>query len=118
VIGSLLVPEPEASDDPTRDTPWLDTHLGVYLHDPGLWPVAIVALAIGVTLGGALLVQAVHTNRPVLWGAIGILALMSGNVLLRELRARRRLGLASRVLLLLWAASAAVAFAASAFGWV
>jgi hypothetical protein len=98
--------------------PWLDTHLGVYLRDPSLWPVALVGFGIAVTLGAALLAAAVLTRNPVLWGALGILALMTLDWLQRELRARRRLGVTSRVLLGVWVASAGAAALARSYGWI
>jgi hypothetical protein len=111
------VTERESSEPTTPEAPWLDAHLGVYLRDSSLWPVAIAACAIAVTLGAALLAATVLSGNPVLWGATGILVLISVDVLQRELRTRRRLGVASGLLLGWWVASAVAGALARAFGW-
>lgn len=118
MIRSGAVSDPETPRRSAREPAWLDEHLGVYLRDPSLWPVGIVAFAIAATLGAALLAAAALSGNALLWAAVGILALVSLDVLQRELRARRRLGLASRLLLLLWGASGAEAGLARAFGWI
>jgi hypothetical protein len=112
------VAEQEPREPRAPGAPWLDQYLAIYLSDESLWPVLIVAFAVAVTLGGALLVAAVLTRNPVLWGAVGILALMSVDTLQRELRARRRLGVTNGAVLGLWLTSAGVAAAAIHFGWV
>lgn len=117
MIRSAAVADPDPQADPAPEA-WLDTHLGVYVRDPALWPVGIAGFGVAVTLGAALLAAAVLTRNPVLWGALGILALISLDVLQRELRSRRRLGLSNRLLLLLWLASGVVAALAKLSGWI
>jgi hypothetical protein len=112
------VSEPDPQRAARPEEAWLDEHLGMYLRDSSLWPVAIAGFSIAVTLGAALLAASVLTRNPLLWGAVGILALLSLDVLQRELRSRRRLGVASRALLLLWLTSAAAAALARYFGWI
>ena len=95
----------------------LDEHLRVYLRDESLWPVLIVVIAVAVTLGAALLSAAVVLGNLAAWGAVALLALISLDVVQRDLRARR-LGIGGRLVLLLWVASAGAAAAVIAFGWV
>lgn len=108
------------SEKPGESQPggWsFDEQLRVYLQDESLWPVLIVGFAIAVTLGAAVLIAALAVGNPFALAASALLVLVSLDVLQRDLRAWR-LGLASRSVLVLWAASGAAAVAIVAFGWV
>ncbi len=91
--------------DPDR---WIEP----YFRDSSLWPVLAVALAILVTLVAAVLLLAlVDRNLPAL-AALLALGWMSGDATLRQLRARRRLGLVGGSILAVWALGALAALAA------
>jgi hypothetical protein len=94
----------------------LDRWIEPYFRDSALWPVLLVAAAILVTLAAGLILLAAVDRAPAAMLALLALAWMSGDVTLRQIRARRRLGLAGRFLLALWALAAAAALAARLAG--
>lgn len=94
----------------------LDAHLAEYVRDPSLWPVGIVAVAIFVTLGTALLLAALRLRNRLALAALAVLVVVSGDLLWRDLR-RRRVGAASAIVLALWALSALATAIAVARGW-
>lgn len=94
----------------------LDAHLLEYVRDPALWPVLVVALAIFVTLGTALLLAALRLRNVFALAALAVLAVASGDVLWRDLR-RHRVGAASRAVLALWLLSLLASAFAVGRGW-
>ena len=106
MIGWGSVADPDSDGEGARSS--LETHLGQYLRDESLWPVAVAASAIAVTLGAALFAATWRTGNLLLGLAVALLALISADVLQRQLR-RRRLGLLGGGLLLWWLASAGAA---------
>jgi hypothetical protein len=110
----------QASDPPPGDAgrpeepegEGLERWIAPYFQDSTLWPVLAVAAAIGVTGMASLLLLAAVDRNPYAAAALLALAWMSGDAALRERRARRRLGLAGRSILALWALGAAAALAA------
>ena len=95
--------------DPDR---WIEP----YFRDPSLWPVLAVAIAILVTLVAAVLLLAVVDRNLPAAAALLLLAWMSGDATLRQLRARGRLGLAGRLVISVWALGVLAALAARAAG--
>ena len=95
--------------DPER---WIEP----YFRDSALWPVLIVAAAIAVTLGASLLLLALVDREPAAMAALLVLGWMSGNATLRQLRARRRIGLVGGSIAALWALAGAAALAARLTG--
>jgi hypothetical protein len=87
-----------------------------YFRDSSLWPVLGVAAAIAVTLVATILVLAVGDRNLAAMAALLALVWMSGDATLRELRARRRLGLVGAAILAVWVLGAAAAFAARRSG--
>lgn len=79
-------------------------------------PVAIVVVGSFVAIGAGVLLAALHGRNPAALAALALLALGSGDLLQRDLRHRRRIGLPGRLVLALWALSAAAACAALALG--
>ena len=96
--------------------PGPDRWIEPYFRDPSLWPVLAVAIAILITLVAAVLLLAVVDRNPPAMGALLLLAWMSGDATLRQLRARRRLGLLGGLVLSVWALGALAALAARAAG--
>ena len=88
----------------------IDRWVAPFFRDSTLWPVAIAAVASLVTLGAALMLLAVQDRNLFAIGAVGVLALVSLEVLVRSAR-RRRLGLEGRAVLGWWILSAAAAAA-------
>ncbi len=107
-------PELHGDEAPTEG-PGFERHLAIFFHDSTLWPVLIVASAAFVSLVGAALFFALAERNHFAMGAIAILLVMSGDVFVRSWRDRRP-GLAGWTLLVLWAGSAAAAFATARLG--
>jgi hypothetical protein len=101
-------PEGRRDEEPPAGARPLDQHLGVFFRDPSLWPVLVVSALIFVTLGASALALALRERNLFAAGALAVLLVVSGDLVQRDLR-RRRLGLASRALLALWALSALAA---------
>ena len=93
-----------------------DRWIEPYFRDSTLWPVLVVAASILVTLVAAVLLLAVVDRNLSAMAAVLALAWMSGDAMLRQLRARRRLGLVGGAILGVWALSAAAALAARLAG--
>jgi hypothetical protein len=105
--------EPERRDDQPRSfEDWLRT----FLTDSTLWPVLVVAVGCFTALGAGIVAWAVRGRSPAAIAALVVLAGMSTDALLRDRRRHGRLGLASRLVLLLWALSTVGAAAAVALG--
>jgi hypothetical protein len=96
--------------------PDLESWIEPYFRDSSLWPVLLVALAIGATLLGSLILLAAVDRQPTAMAALVALVWMSGDATRRQLRARRRLGLVGGSLLSLWALAGAAALAARLSG--
>jgi hypothetical protein len=96
--------------------PDLDRWIEPYFRDSTLWPVLVVAAAIAVTLVAALLVLAVVDRNLYGMGALLALGWSSADATWRDLRARRRIGLVSGAILVVWALGAAAALAARRSG--
>lgn len=77
-------------------------------------PVALVAAGCFTTIGAGVLLAALWARNLPAIAALVLLAGMSIDALLRDRRRRGRLGLASRLVLALWALSVAAAVAALA----
>lgn len=105
------MPDPEPPNEPRSFDEWL----GSFARDASLRPVLVVALGCFTAIGAGALVAAVRGRSLAASAALLLLALGSGDLLLRDLR-RRRLGPASRLALALWALSAAAAIGAVAIG--
>lgn len=91
-------------------------HLREYVRDPTLWPVLLVAAAIFVTLGTAVLLSALRDRNLFAALALVVLAGVSADAVTREIRGRG-FGFVSRALLGLWALCGLFAGAAIALGW-
>jgi hypothetical protein len=93
-----------------------DRWIAPYFRDASLWPVLAVAVAILVTLVAAVLLLAVvEGNLPAI-AALAALAWMSVDATLRQLRARRRLGLLGGSILAIWLLGALAALSARLTG--
>lgn len=90
-------------------------HLLEYLRDPSLWPVAIVALAIFVTLLATILLVALRSRDRFVLMALVALAGITLDLVVREIRARGP-GPTSLLAGVLWGLSAAAAAVAVATG--
>ena len=109
-----MASDPKLREDETSPTrQGFERHLAIFFHDSTLWPVLIVAAF--VSLMGAALFFAVSERNFFAMGAVAILLVVSGDVFVRSWRGGRP-GLAGWTLLVLWAAAAAAAFAASRMG--
>jgi hypothetical protein len=91
--------------DPDR---WIEP----YFRDSTLWPVLAVVCAVLATLVATVLLLAVVERSLPALAALLALAWMSADATLRQLRARRRLGLAGGTILAVWALGALAAVAA------
>jgi hypothetical protein len=87
------------------------------LTDTAFWPVLFTVGAIAVTLLGWLLASAVTRRSMPAVAAVVLLLIPTADALQRDLR-RRRFGLLSRLVVGLWAASAAAAAVGSRFGFL
>jgi hypothetical protein len=105
------VADPEPPNEPRSFDEWL----GSFARDATLRPVLVVALGCFAAIGAGTLIAAVRSRSLAATAALVLLALGSGDLLLRDLR-RRRLGAASRLTLALWALSAIAAVGAVAIG--
>jgi hypothetical protein len=107
-------PRSGGGDPPARRS--LDDWLEPYFRDSTLWPVLVVAAAVLVTFAAALLLLAVADRKLSAMAALALAFGASVDAAWREWRAQRRLGLASRALLGVWALATVVAFAANRLG--
>jgi hypothetical protein len=110
--------EPDGAGDEGEEQPdprQLDTWIRPFFSDSTLWPVLVVAFAIFVVFGAALLLLAVRSRSPWAIAALLVLAWMSVDGVSGDVR-RRRLGLVSRSIVTLWTASALAAVVATAAG--
>ena len=107
--GTGRPPEREAEERAGADR-WLRP----YFEDSTLWPILLVAVAIFVSFGAALLLLGVVERRLPALAALAVLLVLSGDLVQRELRARR-FGLVSGSVLVLWGLSALAAFLARHF---
>ena len=103
---------PEPDDEPLR----LADHLLEYVREPMLWPVLIVAVAIFVTLGTAVLLAGLFARNLFALAALLLLGAVSADAVIRELRSRG-FGPVSGGLLAFWGLSAACAMGIVATGW-
>ena len=99
-----------------REPRSLDDWLRQFFRDSTLVPVLLVVTGSFTAIGAGLIAWAVRGRNLAAIAALLLLAGMSGDALLRDFRRNRRLGLASRCVLGLWALSAAGAVAALALG--
>jgi hypothetical protein len=83
-----------------------------YFRDSALWPVLVVAATILITLVASILVLAIADRNPAAMAALLALGWMSVDAALREVRARRRLGLVGGAIFAVWVLGAAAAVAA------
>jgi len=93
----------------------VDAALLHYVRDPALWPVLMVLVLVAATLGASLLLFAVLERNLFALTALVLLVLMSVHAVADDVR-KRRFGVAPRVVIALWAASAAVAAGINALG--
>ena len=103
-------------DDDGREPSHLDEWLRQFLSDGALIPVALVAAGCFAAIGAGIVLAAFQARNLPASAALVVLAGMSIDALLRDRRRRGRLGLASRLVLTLWALSLAAAAAALALG--
>ena len=103
---------PEPDDEPRR----LADHLLEYVREPMLWPVLIVAVAIFVTLGTAVLLAGLFARNLFALAALLLIGAISADAVIRELRSRG-FGPVSGGLLAFWGLSAACAVGIVATGW-
>ncbi len=103
---------PEPDDEPRR----LADHLLEYVREPMLWPVLLVAVAIFVSVGTAVLLAALFARNLFALAALAVLGAVSADAVVRELRGHG-FGPVSGGLLALWGLSAACAFSIVAMGW-
>jgi len=102
--------EPEQHGD-SFERP-VDRHLSMFYRDSTLWPVLIVVVLVAATLGASVLLLALRERNPYSLGALALLVWISVDQIWRDL-SQRRFGVASRGVLLLWAAAAGVALLAA-----
>ena len=105
-----------SGDDGGREPHSLDDWLRQFLSDGGLVPVALVAAGCFTAIGAGVLLAALWARNLPAIAALVLLAGMSIDALLRDRHRRGRLGLASRLVLALWALSVAASAAALALG--
>ncbi len=103
-------------DDGGREPRSLDEWLRQFLTDSGLVPVALVAAGCFTAIGAGVLLAALRAHSLPAIAALVLLAGMSTDLLVRDRRRRGKLGLASRLVLGLWALSGVAAVAAIALG--
>ena len=107
---------PTPGDDDGREPRSLDDWLRQFVSDSTLVPVALVAAGCFSAIGAGVLLAALRARNLPAIAALVLLAGMSIDGLARDRRRRGRLGLASRLVLALWALSGAAAVAALALG--
>jgi hypothetical protein len=103
-------------DDDGREPKSLDDWLRQFISDSALVPVALVAAGCFTAIGAGIVLAALQARSLPAIAALVLLGGMSIDALLRDRRRRGRLGLASRLVLTLWALSLAAAAAALALG--
>jgi hypothetical protein len=121
-VGVSPVSESDDRDARTRDARpsaaegrLLDRLILPYFTELALWPILLVAILSLATVGAAILLLAIHDRNYYALGALLILAGMSVDAVLRDLR-HRRLGPASGLIVALWLLSALVAAGAARIG--
>ena len=112
---------PTSGDDDGREPSSLDEWLREFLSNGALVPVALVAAGCFTAIGAGIVLAALRARSLPASAALVLLAGMSLDALLRDRRRHgplglRGLGLASRLVLALWALSLAGAAAALALG--
>ncbi len=103
-------------DDGGREPHSLDEWLRQFLTNGALGPVALVAAGCFTAIGAGVLLAALRARNLPAIAALVLLAVMSADFLVRDRRRRGRLGLASRIVLGLWALSGVAAAAAISLG--
>ena len=93
----------------------VDAALLHYVRDPALWPVLMVLVLVAATLGACLLLFAAVERNLFALTALVLLVLMSAHAIEGDVR-KRRFGVAPRVVVALWAVSAALAAGIHALG--
>lgn len=88
----------------------------VFVHEPMLWPVLLVAIGHAVALVTALLLLALRERRVSAIGGLLAVAFLSVSALRLELRRRGRPGALSAIGLSTWLLSGAAALAADRYG--
>lgn len=76
-----------------------------FFEEPTLWPVLVVLAAHAVLIGAVLLAFAIRSHNPFAMAALALLAVATGDVLLRRVRARS-LGRVGWSVVTLWITSA------------
>ena len=107
---------PTPGNDDGREPKSLDDWLRQFVSDSTLVPVALVAAGCFTAIGAGVLLAALWARNLPAIAALVLLAGMSSDALLRDRRRHGRLGLASRLILALWALSVAASAAALALG--
>ena len=103
-------------DDDGREPSSLDAWLREFFSNGALVPVALVAAGCFTAIGAGVVLAAFWAHNLPASAALVVLAGMSLDALVRDRRKHGRLGLASRVVLGLWALSLVAAAAALALG--
>ncbi|MGH0030140.1 MAG: hypothetical protein ACQGVC_10145 [Myxococcota bacterium] len=93
----------------------LSDHLRVYVREPTLWPVLLVAIIIFVTIGAAVLLAAVVQRNAFAAAALALLLGLSVDQAVREWRSGG-VGWVTGTIAAFWILSAAAALAAVASG--
>jgi hypothetical protein len=107
------VAEPEHDEDPEPSS--LDGWLTGFARNLALRPILVVVVVSFAALGAGALVLALRDHSLPAIGALTLLALGTGDLLLRDLR-RRRFGPAARLVTVVWVLSALAAAGAVALG--
>ena len=97
----------EEADEPAGIDRWLRP----YFEDSTLWPILLVAIAIFVSFGAALILLGVFERRLSALAALALLLVISGDLTLRELRGGR-FGLVGGTVLGFWVLSVGAALLA------
>lgn len=108
ITGSMAVEADECRGE--VEAGGVERWVAPFLRDSMLWPVTFVAIASSVTLGAALILLAFRDRSLFALAGVGVLALVTLELLVRGAR-RRRLGLGGSALLGWWVLSAAAAAA-------
>lgn len=93
----------------------MDGLIEPFFSESTLWPVLAVLVLSLVTMGAAILVNALRRRNLFAVAALAVLAAMSADIVWSDVK-RRRLGRASALIVALWLLSAGLAAAAAWLG--
>lgn len=110
----MAEPVPEEPPDPV--VAWVDRFLAPMFTDNTLWPVLTSVTLMVIVLLAVLLVTAWRDGALLGWVGIGLVGMLTFDVVRREIVARHRPGGIFAAAVVLWSLAAVVGYLASHYG--